>query len=114
MAHSIVRMYITRAFWICASVVLVLSLLPPFEMPSTGWDKSNHLLAFSALAVLGIRAYPAFIVPVILGLLVYGGLIEVLQALTPYRYAEWFDVLANAAGLLIGWTVERLLRWYGR
>jgi VanZ family protein len=47
-------------------------------------------------------------------LLLYGGLIEVLQALTPYRYAEWFDVLANAAGLLIGWAVERLFRWYGR
>ena len=113
MTRSIVRLYLTRAFWICAAIVLVLSLLPPDEIPSAGWDKANHLLAFSVLAVLGIRSYPAFIVPVLIGLTLYGGLIEILQALTPYRYAEWFDLLADIAGILLGWGLERSIRALG-
>lgn len=38
----------------------------------------------------------------LLGLLAYGGLIEVLQSFTPDRMAEWGDLLADGVGLLIG------------
>ena len=39
--------------------VLVLSLVPPGPaLPTTGWDKTNHLLAFGVLALLGCRGYP--------------------------------------------------------
>ncbi len=49
-----------RLFSICAVAVLVLSLLPPsVPQPTTGWDKSNHLLAFGVLALLGVRAWTA-------------------------------------------------------
>lgn len=97
------------------TVVLVLSLGPTLDRPSsTGWVKSDHLLAFAVLAVLGIRAYPAFIIPVIVGLFLYGGLIEILQALTPYRYARWSDVFADGVGILIGWAIERVSRMLGR
>ena len=59
--------------------VLVLSLMPVVpHMPSTGWDKSNHMLAFAVLAVLGLWAYPGRMGVLLLGLLAYGGLIEVL------------------------------------
>jgi VanZ family protein len=90
--------------------VLVLALIPTDPRIGTGWDKGNHLLAFSVLAVLGIRSYPAFIVPVIVGLFLYGGLIEVLQAVLPWRYADWLDILADSVGVLIGWGIERLVR----
>lgn len=34
----------------CMLLVLVLSLLPPSpQLPTTGWDKSNHVLAFAVL-----------------------------------------------------------------
>jgi VanZ family protein len=98
-------------FWLCVMVVLVLSLMPtgPY-MPTTGWDKTNHLLAFSLMTVLGCRAYPFRTKTVLVGLLVYGGLIEVLQSFTTYRFAEWGDVLADASGLALGWILVSLLK----
>ncbi len=91
-------------FWATVLVVLVLSLLPPgTHLPDTGWDKSNHMLAFAVLAVLGLHSYPGSRVALLLGLLAYGGLVEGLQSLTPYRYAEWADLVADAAGLFLGW-----------
>lgn len=99
------------AFWVCALAVLVLSLMPIVpHMPSTGWDKSNHLLAFAVLAVLGLWAYPGRMALLLLCLLAYGGLIEVLQSLTPDRFAEWADLLADALGLLLGAGLASLLR----
>ena len=91
--------------------VLALCLMPPAQhLPSTGWDKANHALAFAVLAVLGLAAYPARAARVLPGLLAFGAAIELLQSLTGYRTAEWFDLLADAAGLLIGW---QLARWLG-
>jgi VanZ family protein len=47
------------------------------------------------LAALGCWSYRDRTVPVLAGLLAYGALIEVLQALTPYRMAEWTDLFAD-------------------
>lgn len=90
-------------------VVLVLSLLPlgP-DAPTTGWDKTNHLLAFATLAVLGCLAYPGRIPRTLLALLAYGAVIEILQSFTDYRSAEWADLLADAIGLVAGWGFLRL------
>ncbi|MGJ7575232.1 VanZ family protein [Variovorax sp. RB2P76] len=91
-------------------VLLVLCLVhvPP-QVPNTGWDKSNHALAFAVLAFFGNRAWPGRSVLVLLGLLAYGGLIEVLQSFTPSRFAEWSDLLADGVGLLLGEAVARLV-----
>ena len=103
------------AFGICVLAVLVLALMPiDVPIPSTGWDKSNHLLAFSVMALLGQRAYPDQTLAVLAGLLAYGVLIEVLQSFTPNRSAEWRDLVANAVGLVCGWgakQVVRVVRW---
>jgi VanZ family protein len=101
--------YYRSLFFACAVVVFVLALLPPqLPMPSTGWDKANHVLAFCVLGVLGCRAYAGRASRVVLGLLGYGCLIELLQGLTGYRSAEWLDVLADAAGILLGWPLVGL------
>ncbi len=97
------------AFWLCLAVVLVIALAPPrVQVPPTGWDKVNHLFAFAVLTVLGRRAYPGYPAPMMLGLLAYGALIEVLQHLTGYRTAELLDLLADGAGLVIGWQAAWL------
>ena len=108
------RILVRYAFWSCALIVLVLSLLPgeKIPLPTTGWDKSNHALGFGVLAFLGLRAWPRQTVTVLAALLAYGGLIEVLQSFTPDRMAEWADLCADAAGLFIGsvahWAAVKL------
>jgi VanZ family protein len=97
----------------CLSVlaVLILSLIPPVpHMPTTGWDKSNHLLAFAVMAMLGRRAYPGRTVRVLLGLLAYGVLIEILQSLTPDRMAEWADLLADSLGLALAVVLNTIAK----
>lgn len=98
-------------FWACAAAVLVLSLMPPTQpLPTTGWDKTNHLLAFVVLAVLGRRAYAGHGLAVLLALVAYGGLIELLQGLTAYREADWVDLLADSAGVAAGCALDWLAR----
>lgn len=98
-------------FWLCLAAVLTLALLPPTTpMPTTGWDKSNHLLAFSTLFVVGRLAYATYPWALTAGLLAYGGLIEWLQSLTPYRSADWTDLLADALGMAAGWAVYAAAR----
>ena len=96
-------------FWGCALAILVLALLPPaMPMPSTGWDKANHALAFGTLAVLGCLAWPQRRWTVLAALVGYGVLIELLQALTPYRDADALDVLADSIGLALADGLLRL------
>ena len=100
------------SFFGCALAVLVLALISaPPPMITTGWDKSNHLLAFAVMAWLGCKAFPQRVVFTLLGLLAYGALIEILQSLTPTRSAEWLDFFADSLGLLAGWVLIRLQGW---
>lgn len=101
-------------FWLCAIAILVLSLMPDTKaLPSTGWDKSNHALAFMVLYLLAARAYPQRSYALLSGLLAFGVLIEILQSLTGYRFAEWADLLADGIGVLLGaalWHARLLFR----
>lgn len=48
-------------FWALALCVAVLSLMPTNYLPAqvfSLWDKAQHALAFTALASLGLLAYP--------------------------------------------------------
>jgi VanZ family protein len=97
-------------FWTCVLAILVLSLLPLSpQLPTTGWDKTNHLLAFSVLTILGNQAYRGRTLMLLLGLLTYGGLIEILQSFTPDRMAEWADLLADGLGLAVGLVLRIML-----
>ena len=89
-------------FHACAFAVLVLATMPVQQtMPGTGWDKADHLAAFLALGLLGQRAYPTIKAACQLGLLAFGGGIELLQSALPHRDAAWLDFLADAAGLFL-------------
>lgn len=108
------RTLIRAAFWVATLSVLVLSLLPTSTpLPSTGWDKSNHVLGFAILAALGSLGYRRQELKVSVGLLAFGVLIEVLQAFSGYRFAEWGDLLSDmigiALGILTAWLAGRTL-----
>jgi VanZ family protein len=90
------------AFVVCLLGMLALSLMPDpatLTLLSTGWDKSNHALAFFLLGMLGSRAFPGPAWRLAVGLLGYGVLIEALQGMTTWRTAEWQDLLADMVGI---------------
>ena len=95
------RTLLKTIFWFSAAVVLYLALSPSPTLPSTGWDKMNHVLAFGTLGALAALAWPARVPRSLVLLLGYGVLIEVLQAFTPTRSPELQDVLADSIGLLL-------------
>ena len=89
-------------FWCAVLTVLVLTQTPSRMMPSiifNVWDKAQHALAFGALAVLGTAGYPRQRIAVAIGLLVFGGAIEIAQWLTGWRQGDWLDLLADAIGI---------------
>lgn len=91
---------------------LALTPAPPSSIDS-GWDKLNHLAAFAALALAaGFSAATSarHAGRSALALLVYGGLIELLQSRMPPRQGEWADLLADAVGILLGLGLAALLR----
>lgn len=96
-------------FWACAFAVLVLALAPDTDnvIPGTGWDKSNHVLAFAVLAVFGCRAYASRTLAILVGLVCYGVILEVLQAFTPYHFAQFNDVVGDVFGIVLGYAIHR-------
>jgi VanZ family protein len=97
------------AFWVCALAVLAIALGPvPAEEPLTGWDKSNHVLAFLVLTLLGYVAWPRHLQRLLWALAAYGVAIEVLQMFVPDHHAHLLDVVGDAVGIGCGWLVIRL------
>lgn len=92
------------------AVVMLLALAPAvipwFSGDGPGIpdiDKWLHGLVFVLLALwfTGQYARQSYL-RVVLGLSAYGALIEVGQAMIPYRTAEWGDLAADCLGILAG------------
>ncbi|MNT88874.1 hypothetical protein D3C72_2294960 [compost metagenome] len=66
------------------------------------------------LALLGRRAFAAHGLALLLALVVYGGVIELLQGMTAYREADWLDLVADTGGILAGLALDWLRRGRGR
>jgi len=76
---------------------------PPQMGGPFGWDKVDHFTAYFGLAsmatmVLGMRARLTW---AILGIILYGGTLEILQGFTG-RDPEWMDFVANSIGAFCG------------
>jgi VanZ family protein len=91
--------------WAMALVVALGSLWPGMPEAASGVsDKLLHFMAYAGLAFLFAgtveRRHWAW---VIIGLLLFGGSIELAQEyLTATRGGEWLDMAANAAGVAAG------------
>ena len=76
-------------------------------------DKLNHLLAFGTLGGLAALCTAAGRRPALLamlGLLAYGGFIELVQTQLPTRHGDWADMLADGAGIVLGQLAAAALR----
>ena len=99
-------------FWIffCFCTWLSLSPAPPDVLLSYS-DKLLHAVGYCALFLSARLAYPAppFLARTLIGLFGYSILIEILQHFIPHRGFSWFDILANAGGLLLGLAITSIL-----
>lgn len=103
------RMAIGSAVTLVLAVIIAVLTLAP--MPSggpAGSDKLYHVLAFACLAFPLPLVRPRWTVWVILGVIAYGGVIEMIQ---PFfgRQAEWADLVADGVGAILGAIVARHL-----
>ena len=97
--------FIRIVFWPSCFIFGFLCVIPTVYLPSglfDWWDKAQHVLAFFCLSGLGILGYPKSITKVSLGLVMYGGLIEIIQSLTGWRSGDLADWLADDIGILLG------------
>jgi len=104
-----------------AALVFVLSVIPTEHLPDADvpyFDKVVHVCEYLGFAWLLVRAIRVSRVPERDYLLwawiyatSYGMLIELLQAMVPWRSADWMDALANAIGAAGGvWIGQRIPR----
>ena len=90
------------AFVICWLSLSPLAALPP----APGSDKLHHLIAYGGLAFpLSFISAP-YLARYLIGFLVLGGLIEVVQPFVN-RYGEIADFGANCAGVCLGYVGAR-------
>ena len=104
--HKPVRRALVIGFWAALVVVGTVAMLPSSALPPQFslfdiWDKAQHALAFTVLGIWGLMIYPLRPWHVLLGLLCFGGAIEIGQAQTSWRFADWHDWLADAIGLAL-------------
>jgi hypothetical protein len=99
------------AFWSGLCALTVASLIPVAMLPPQAlniWDKAQHALGFAGITVLGLVAYPRHARLICVGLLLWGGAIELMQWASGWRFGEWIDWLADAVGIAAAWLV-----WHG-
>lgn len=92
------------AFVLYALFVGYVSLLPGDAISINMWDKLAHFLVYSLFAVLahGVCRDKKTYALICLGIVAYGGLLELGQAFSPGRMMSANDLLANGLGVLAG------------
>ena len=98
------RKYLDIPLTVVVTSVLTTAMFWPLEAPPPapeGSDKLVHLIAFAALAFPLARTGRFGAIPVLIGAIAFGGLIELIQP-TFNRSADVNDWVADTLGVLIG------------
>jgi VanZ family protein len=90
--------------WVLVGIVVFLSLLPGLPPVAVHVsDKLGHTLAYLTLTLWFCGMYPrSRYVQVLLGLLLLGASLELIQSTLGSRSGDWLDLGANAAGIGLG------------
>lgn len=102
-----------RRFWLILGLMLVLlviylSLTPnPIQVPVEEGDKLGHVLAYGTLMIwfANLYASTAKRAAFALGFVATGVALEFVQRWTGYRSFELADMVADAAGVAVGWVL---------
>lgn len=97
----------------CYTVFVAFVSLRPMNSGSIGhWDKLGHFTLYGVFAVLGYKLFKhsRHYYALCMGIVIYGGLMEVAQSFMPGRMMSVYDFIANAVGVIIGAVIaDKLL-----
>jgi len=77
--------------------------------PSAGNDKVGHFVVYGVLMFWFAQLY-ARRLPYAAGFIALGVALEFVQGSLGYRSFELYDMLANSAGVLLGWAAASLFK----
>jgi len=100
-------------FWPAVILVTWGELTPsPPHLETHVWDKLLHFTAYFGLAGMAAWSLKSrrTLVLAVLGLIVFGGLLEIVQGMTG-RDADVLDEVANSLGAVLGASTGLLLMW---
>ena len=106
------RHYLDIPLTLLLTVVLTVSMLWPINQPPSApddTDKVVHLFAFAALAFPLALTGRIGLIPVFVGAIVYGGVIELIQP-SFERSADMQDWIADIVGVGLGIGLALLYR----
>lgn len=90
-------------FWLLLMVFSVLFLMPAEYLVDNvfdWWDKAQHTLAFIIFTLTANLSYKSNSGLILLSLIVYGGVIEIIQSMTGWRQGELGDWFADVLGVV--------------
>lgn len=96
-------------FLIYTAFVTYASIRPMDSAPLEPWDKVAHLVLYSIFALLGSRIVTnkKQFLYLCAGVVVYSGLMEIIQSFVPGRVMSGYDLLANAIGVIAGASIAK-------
>jgi len=103
------KLWLGVGFSLVLAVILLSLTSLPMPSGASGGDKAGHVLAYFVLMGWFAQIYhaPQSRFYYMIGFLLLGGLLEILQGLGGTRYAEWGDMLANSIGVLLAWWLTK-------
>jgi hypothetical protein len=93
--------------WILATIIVVLSLVPPSVRPQTGARALCDFLATGFAAGIGWQRRQTLVG---FSLVLFAGLVEIAQLFVPGRHARWSDFTVDASAATIGLVLTELPR----
>tara|TARA_R110002072_G_scaffold534_2_gene3561 strand:- start:101996 stop:102349 length:354 start_codon:yes stop_codon:yes gene_type:complete len=101
-------------FWFLISQLVLVAIICLIPIPEkatpdiNNFDKVIHLSVYIWLSWLAGHCLNSF--KTITLLIVYGLAIELIQPMTGYRSFEFYDILANSSGVLLGHYLFKFLK----
>lgn len=107
----LIRRVLLGSFYLASVLVGLLSLAPSATVPEIPVDdKTEHVLAYAALGLLGGVVSRWRTLRLVLALGAYGAVLEMLQAFSPGRSPEVADAVADIIGVCLGAGMAVVLR----
>ena len=108
--QKLIPIVISSTVTIILFVIITLLSFAPIRLSgffgTVGVDKVYHFVAYFCLALPLPILLPRLTIWIILGIMTFGGLIELVQYLFG-RESSWGDFIANGIGVIVGATIAR-------